>query len=398
VKKDYGFATKQIHAGSISAKDNYGSMQVPIYQSAAFRFKTVKEGGERFAGEEPGYIYSRIGNPTVSVLEERLAVLENGEAALATASGMGAITTAIWSAINADSEIIADETLYGCTFAFFVHGLSKFGIKVHMVDLTKPENIKPYLNEKTAVVYLESPRNPTLKIVDIKELSRIAHAFNPAIKVMVDNTFATPYLTRPIELGADVALHSCTKYLNGHGDTIGGVIVSDEEFIGTCRLHGLKDLTGAVLGPFDAFLILRGILTLDIRMEKHCDNARQVAEFLKEHPAIKTVYYPGFADFEGYEVAKKQMAKFGGMIAFETFKDRDETAAAINTLELASIAVSLGDAQTLVEHPASMTHSAYTPQELEAAGIAEGLVRLSVGLEDVKDLIADFKQALDKLI
>lgn len=398
MKKDYGFATKQIHAGSISAKDNYGSMQVPIYQSAAFRFKTVKEGGERFAGEEPGYIYSRIGNPTVSVLEERLAVLENGEAALATASGMGAITTAIWSAINADSEIIADETLYGCTFAFFVHGLSKFGIKVHMVDLTKPENIKPYLNEKTAVVYLESPRNPTLKIVDIKELSRIAHAFNPAIKVMVDNTFATPYLTRPIELGADVALHSCTKYLNGHGDTIGGVIVSDEEFIGTCRLHGLKDLTGAVLGPFDAFLILRGILTLDIRMEKHCDNARQVAEFLKEHPAIKTVYYPGFADFEGYEVAKKQMAKFGGMIAFETFKDRDETAAAINTLELASIAVSLGDAQTLVEHPASMTHSAYTPQELEAAGIAEGLVRLSVGLEDVKDLIADFKQALDKLI
>ena len=398
MKKDYGFATKQIHAGSMSATDNYGSMQVPIYQSAAFRFKSVKQGGERFAGEEEGYIYSRIGNPTAAVLEERMKTLENGEAALAAASGMGAITTAIWSAVTTGSEIIADETLYGCTFAYFTHGLSKFGVKVHMVDMSDPENIKPYLNENTAVIYFEGITNPTLKIVDIKEISRIAHEYRADIKVMVDSTFATPYITRPLELGADVVLHSCTKYLNGHGDTVGGVIVSTKEFIETCRLHGLKDLTGAVLGPFDAYLILRGIQTLDIRMDKHCKNALKLAEFLKGHPAIKTVYYPGFTDFKGHETALKQMSAFGGMVSFETYKDKDKTAKAINKLELASIAVSLGDTQTLVEHPASMTHSAYTPEELEKAGIPPGLVRISVGLEDAEDLIEDFRQALNGLV
>ncbi|MCL2564796.1 MAG: methionine gamma-lyase [Defluviitaleaceae bacterium] len=398
VKKDYGFATKQIHTGSISAQDNYGSMQVPIYQTATYRFKTVQEGGARFAGEDGGYIYTRLGNPTQAVLEARMADLENGEAALALASGMGAITTAIWSAIDGESEIIADETLYGCTFAYFVHGLSKFGVKVHMVDMANPENIKAHLNKKTAVVYLESPCNPTLKIVDIAEVSRIAHEYNPDIKVMVDNTFATPYLTRPLDLGADVSLHSATKYLNGHGDVIGGVIVAKKDFVEVCRLHGLKDLTGAVIGPFDAFLLLRGIQTLDIRMDKHSKNAKEIAEFLRDHPAIKTVYYPGFKDFPGHDTAAKQMDQFGGMISFETYKGRDETAAAINGLQLATIAVSLGDTQTLVEHPASMTHSAYTPEELKAAGIPESLVRISAGLEDAKDIIADFKQAFDKLI
>jgi len=398
MKKNYGFATNQIHAGSISYKDAYGSTQVPIYQTAKFKFKTVEEGGARFAGEDDGYIYTRLGNPTASSLEVRMAALENGEAALATASGMGAITTAIWSAIDGNSEIIADETLYGCTFAFFTHGLSKFGVKVHFVDMSNPESIKPYLNEKTAIVYLESICNPTLKVVDIAAVSQIAHDYNPNIKVMVDNTFATPYLTRPLDLGADVSLHSATKYLNGHGDVIAGVIIAKKDFIGTCQMQGLKDFTGAVIGPFDAFLLLRGLQTLDIRMDKHCQNALKIAEFLKAHPAIKTVYYPGFEDFPWYNAAAKQISQFGGMVSFETYKNRQETSAAINTLELATIAVSLGDVKTLVEHPASMTHSVYTPEELAAANIPEGLVRISVGLENADDLIADFKQAFDKLI
>jgi len=398
MKKNYEFATKQIHSGSISSKDPYGSTQTPIYQTAKFKFSSVEEGGARFAGNDDGYIYTRIGNPTATALEGRMAALENGEAALATASGMGAITTAIWSAIDGDSEIIADETLYGCTFAFFSHGLSKFGVKVHFVDMSNPENIKPYLNDKTTVVYLESPCNPTLKIVDIAAVSQIAHAHNPSIKVMVDNTFATPYLTRPLDLGADVSLHSGTKYLNGHGDVIAGVIISKKGFIDTCKLYGLKDFTGAVLGPFDAFLLMRGIQTLDIRMDKHCQNAFEMAKFLKTHPAIKTVYYPGFEDFPGHETAARQMSQFGGMVSFETYKSKEETAAAINTLELATIAVSLGDVKTLVEHPASMTHSVYTAEELEAANISEGLVRISVGLENIGDITADFKQALDKLM
>jgi len=398
MKKNYEFATQQIHAGSISSTDPYGSTQVPIYQTAKFKFSSVEVGGARFAGEDDGYIYTRLGNPTASVLEARLAALENGEAALATASGMGAITTAIWSAIDGNSEIITDETLYGCTFAFFTHGLSKFGVKVHFVDMSNPENIKPYLNEKTAIVYMESMCNPTLKVVDIAAVSKLAHAYNPSIKVMVDNTFTTPYLVRPLDLGADVSLHSATKYLNGHGDVIAGAVIAKKEFIDTCRMCGLKDFTGAVIGPFDAFLLLRGMQTLDIRMDKHCQNALKVAQFLEAHPAIKTVYYPGFKSFPLHETAAKQMSQFGGMVSFETYKNRHETAAAINTLELATIAVSLGDVKTLVEHPASMTHSVYTPEELAAANIPEGLVRISVGLENIDDLIADFKQAFDKLM
>ena len=392
----YGFATRQVHAGSL--EDSFGSLCPPIYQTSTFKFPTVEQGGARFAGEEQGFIYTRLGNPTQQALEEKMASLENGEAALAASSGMGAITTAIWSAIDGESEILADETLYGCTFAYFTHGLTKFGVKITFVDMTNPENIKAHLNPNVKVVYFESPCNPTLKIVDIAEVSRISHEYNPDIKVMVDNTFCSPYIQRPLDLGADVSLHSATKYLNGHGDVIAGMIIGKKEFIDTCRMFGLKDMTGAVIGPFDAFLLMRGIKTLDIRMEKHCANAKLVAEFLASHPAVKTVHYPGFTDFPGHEVAKKQMHLFGGMLAIETYKNRAETAAAINNLQLATIAVSLGDCETLVEHPASMTHSVYTPEELAAANIPEGLVRISVGLENAEDLIADFKQVFDRLI
>jgi methionine-gamma-lyase len=310
---------------------------------------------------------------------------------------MGAITSALWSAVESGDEIVADDTLYGCTYAFLCRGMSKFGVKVTFVDLSKPELLQKHLSPKTKVVYFETPCNPTLKLIDIAEVSRIAHAFNPEIKVMVDNTFCSPYLQKPLDLGADVVVHSATKYLNGHGDVIAGVIVGSSDFIGTCRMFGLKDMTGAVISPFDAFLLARGLKTLDIRMERHCRNAAKVAEYLKGHQAVAKVYYPGFEDFENHEIAKKQMRLYGGMIAVELKADRATTAACLNKLQLVAIAVSLGDAETLVEHPATMTHSTMTTEELAAAGISEGLIRISVGLEEPEDIIADFRSILDPL-
>ena len=395
-EKKLGFATRQIHAGKV--KNAAGSLCDPIYQTSTFEFETVEQGGARFAGQENGYIYSRLGNPTVATLEAKVAELEGGEAALATASGMGAISTAIWSSVEGGDEIVASDTLYGCTFALLNHGISKFGVKAHLVDMTDMDALKAALNEKTKVVYLETPCNPTLKIVDIAAVAKVAHEYNADIKVVVDNTFCTPYLQRPLELGADVVVHSATKYLNGHGDVIAGVIVGKADFITQCRMFGLKDMTGAVMSPFNAFLMARGMKTLDIRMERHCANAQKVAEFLESHPAVAKVYYPGLESFEGHEIAKRQMKLPGGMISIELKASREATAAALNKLELCTIAVSLGDAETLVEHPASMTHSTYTAEELEASGISEGLVRISIGLEDPEDIIADFKAAFDTLL
>ena len=260
------------------------------------------------------------------------------------------------------------------------------------------EAVKAALTEKTKVVYLETPCNPTLKVVDIAEVAKIAHEYNKNIRVIVDNTFCSPYIQQPLSLGADVVVHSATKYINGHGDVIAGFVISDAEFIGKCRMFGLKDMTGAVMSPFNAFLIARGLKTLDIRMERHSANAMKVAEFLHDHPAIDKVYYPGLEDFEGHEIAKKQMKLYGGMMSIELKADRDAVANALNKLQLCTIAVSLGDAETLVEHAASMTHSTYTPEELKASGISEGLVRISVGLEDPDDIIADLKAVLDTLV
>ena len=395
-KKNLGFATRQIHTGKVS--NDAGALCAPIYQTSTFEFETVEQGGARFAGQEAGYIYSRLGNPTVGIVEAKMAELEGGEDALATASGMGAISTAIWSSVEAGDEIVACDTLYGCTYALLNHGICKFGVKVTFIDMTDLEALKAALTSKTKVVYLETPCNPTLKIVDIAAVAQIAHAYNADIKVMVDNTFCTPYLQRPLELGADVVVHSATKYLNGHGDVIAGVVVGSKDFIGTCHMFGLKDMTGAVMSPFNAFLMARGMKTLDIRMERHCANARKVADFFAGHPAVDKVYYPGLDSFPGHEIAAKQMKLPGGMISIELKADKAATAAALNKLELCVIAVSLGDAETLVEHPATMTHSTYTAEELKAAGISEGLVRISVGLEDPEDIIADFKAVLDTLV
>lgn len=396
INKNMGFATRQIHAGK--DKNSAGALCTPIYQTSTFEFDSVEQGGARFAGQEEGYIYSRLGNPTVARVEAILAELENGEAALCTASGMGAITSAIWSAVEAGDEIVASDTLYGCTYALLSHGITKFGVNVNFIDMADLDALKAALNEKTKVVYLETPCNPTLKVIDIAEVSRIAHEYNPGIRVIVDNTFATPYLQRPLDLGADTVVHSATKYLNGHGDVIAGVIVGKADYIATCRMFGVKDMTGAVMSPFNAFLMQRGLKTLDIRMDRHCANAMKVAKFLHDHPAVEKVYYPGLEDFEGYEIAKKQMSKPGAMMSIELKADRARVAAALNKLELCTIAVSLGDAETLVEHPASMTHSTYTAEELKASGISEGLVRISIGLEDPEDVIADFKKVFDELV
>ena len=394
--KNLGFATRQIHTGKV--KNAAGSLCDPIYQTSTFEFETVEQGGARFAGQEEGYIYSRLGNPTLAAVEAKMASLEGAEAALCTASGMGAISSALWSAVVAGDEIVADETLYGCTYALLNHGMSKFGVKVTLTDLSDIENLKKAMTDKTKVVYFETPCNPTLKLLDIELIARTAHEFNSDIKVIVDNTFCTPYLQRPLELGADVVVHSATKYLNGHGDVIAGVIVGSAEFVGQCRMFGLKDMTGAVMSPFNAFLMARGMKTLDIRMERHCANAKKVAEFFENHPAVDKVYYPGSKSFKGYEIAEKQMRLPGGMMSIELKADKAAVAAALNKLELCTIAVSLGDAETLVEHPATMTHSTYTAEELKVAGISEGLVRISVGLEDPEDIIADLKAVLDTLV
>ncbi len=395
-EKKLGFATRQIHAGKV--ENAAGSLCAPIYQTSTFAFSTVEQGGARFAGQEGGYIYTRLGNPSLAAVEAKLASLEGGEAAMAAASGMGAISSALWSAVVGGDEIVADETLYGCTYALLNHGMSKFGVKVTLTDLSDIENLKKNLTDKAKVVYFETPCNPTLKLLDIELIAKTAHAFNPDIRVIVDNTFCTPYLQQPLRWGADVVVHSATKYLNGHGDVIAGMVVGKEDFITQCRMFGLKDMTGAVMSPFDAFLIARGLKTLDIRMERHCANARKVAEFFVNHPAVAKVYYPGLDSFPGHEIAEKQMRLPGGMIAIELKADKATTAAALNKLQLCTIAVSLGDAETLVEHPATMTHSTYTAEELAAAGISEGLVRVSVGLEDPEDIIDDFRSVLDALV
>jgi methionine-gamma-lyase len=390
-----GFATKQIHAGA--KRDENGALCMPIYQTATFSFDSVEQGGARFAGQENGYIYSRLANPSLTMLEEKMAVLEEGEAALATASGMGAIAIALWTAVRAGDHILADETLYGCTYALLSHGMERYGIAVTLTDLADEENLKKHLKANTKAVYFETPCNPTLKILDIAQTARTVHKYNPAIRVIVDNTFATPYLTRPLTLGADAVVHSATKYLNGHGDVIAGIVVGKADFLTECRMFGLKDITGAVMAPFNAFLMARGLKTLDIRMERHCGNAVKLVQFFEGHPAVARVYYPGLENFKGHETAKKQMRLYGGMVAIELKTDRETTAKCLNKLKLAAIAVSLGDAETLVEHPATMTHSTYTAEELAEAGISEGLVRISVGLEDPEDIIADFREILDDL-
>ncbi len=391
-----GFGTKSIHAGNV--KDTiYGALTTPIYQTSTFIFDSCEQGGNRFSGKESGYIYSRLANPTTSVLEAKIAALDNAEACVATSSGMGAISSVFWTVASAGSHIIADEVLYGCTYALLAHGISRYGVEVTFLDTSDIKAVKEALKPNTCAVYLETPANPTLKISDIKLVSDTVHSYNKDIKVICDNTFASPYLTRPIDLGADVVVYSATKYLNGHGDVIAGFACGKSDFISQVRLFGIKDMTGSVLGPHEAYLILRGLKTFELRMMRHCENGVKVAEFLRDHPMVEKVYFPGFESHLNHEVAKKQMDDYGGMIAFEVKGGKENGIKLLDSLQLCTLAVSLGDAETLIEHPASMTHSTYTKEELEDAGIPEGLVRLSCGLENAQDIIDDLKVGLDNL-
>ena len=394
MSKKIGIGTTAIHGGAV--KNGYGALAVPIYQTSTFVFDSAEQGGKRFALEEEGYIYSRLGNPTTSILENRIAALEEGEAAVATSSGIGAISSTLWTLLKAGDHVITDTTLYGCTFALMNHGLTKFGVEVSFVDTSDVEQVKKAMKKNTRVVYLETPANPNLKIVDLKEVVKVAHS-NPNTMVVVDNTFATPYLQRPLTLGVDVVVHSATKYLNGHGDVVAGFAVGKKEIINQIKLVGLKDMTGAVLGPQEAFYIIRGLKTFEIRMERHCKNARKIAKYLSEHEKIEKVYYPGLETHPGHDIAKKQMKDFGGMISFELKGGLEAGKVLMNNLNLCALAVSLGDTETLIQHPASMTHSPYTKEEREAAGITDGLVRLSVGIENVEDIIADLEQGLAKV-
>lgn len=396
VKENSGFGTKAIHGGKM--KDTqYGALTMPIYQTSTFEFDCCEQGGRRFAGEEKGYIYTRLGNPSISAVENKVALLEGGEACAAASSGMGAVSACLWSIAGAGKHILADETLYGCTFALLNHGMTRYGVEVTFVDTSDLEQVKANLKENTVCVYLETPANPNLKISDIQAVAELAHAYNPAIQVVCDNTFASPYLQRPLELGADVVIHSATKYLNGHGDVIAGFVVGTEAFINEVKMFGLKDMTGATLGPFEAFLIMRGLKTMEIRMERHCANAKKVAEYLVKQEKVERVYYPGLETHPGYEIAKKQMQDFGAMISFEVKGGKEGGMKLVNSLSMIPIAVSLGDAETLVQHPASMTHSVYTEEELKAAGISAGLIRLSVGLENAEDIIADLELGFSKI-
>lgn len=392
--KKAGFGTVSIHGGS--CKNPYGTLAVPIFQTSTFVFDSAEQGGKRFALEEPGYIYSRLGNPTTTVLEDKIAQLESGEAAVATSSGMGAISSVMWTILKAGDHIISDKTLYGCTFAFFSHGLSRFGIEVSFVDTADGEAVKKAMKPNTRAVYLETPANPNLKIVDIKAIAEIAHT-NPNTLVVVDNTFSTPYCQRPLELGADIVVHSATKYLNGHGDVIAGMVISRKDLVDQIRLVGIKDMTGSVLGPMEAYLIIRGMKTLEVRMRKYCENALKVAEFLEAHDKVAEVYFPGLKSHPGHEIAAKQMDAFGGIMSFELKGGFEAGKILLNNLKLCSLAVSLGDTETLIQHPASMTHSPYTKEERMEAGITDGLVRLSVGLENIEDIIADLEYGLSKI-
>ncbi|MDB4218710.1 methionine gamma-lyase [Emcibacteraceae bacterium] len=392
--KGIGFATRAIHMGKKNAAEQ-GALVPPIYMTSTFTFENAEQGAALFAGEEKGHFYSRISNPTLSLLEECIADLEGAEASMATASGMGAITSTLWTLLAQGDEIIVDKTLYGCTFSFFSHGLTKFGVTIKHVDMRDPENVRAAITDKTKVIYFETPANPNMRIVEIVAVAEIAKEHN--IITVVDNTYATPYLCRPISLGVDLVVHSATKYLGGHGDLVAGLVVGSEELITRIRLEGVKDMTGAVMAPLTAFQIMRGLKTLEIRMDRHCSSAEIIAEKLENHSAIDVVHYPGLKSFPQYGIAKRQMTKPGGMIAFELKGGIENAMRFMNELKLIKRAVSLGDVDTLIQHPASMTHSAYSPEERVIHGISDSLVRLSVGLETPDDIIADLMGALDRL-
>jgi methionine-gamma-lyase len=366
----------------------------PIHMSSTFRFRNSDHGTGVFEGSEQGYIYSRMSNPTVDLFQEKMALLEEGESALATASGMAAISSVALTLAKPGDNFVACSTLYGGTFALFGRHLDDFHISSRLLSPSECCDeglLRSRIDTNTRFLFAETPSNPTLDIIDIALWGRVAH--DSHIPLVVDNTFASPYLQNPLLLGADIVVHSATKYLCGHGDAVGGVIVGKQGDIDTIRNSHVRHF-GPILSPFNAWLFMRGLKTLALRMEKHSDNAMAIAHYLENHPKVLRAYYPGLSSHPGHETAKKQMKKFGGMIAFEIRGGIDSGKRLMDSLQLCILAVSLGDCETLIQHPASMTHSTYSAQERKIAGISDGLIRLSVGIEAAGDIIADIDQAL----
>ena len=393
-KSKMSMETAVIHKGYDSSK-HHDSLATPLYQTSTFSFATAEEGENRFAGNAEGNIYSRLGNPTVRVLEERMAEIEYGEGALAFGSGMASVSAILIYLTKANDHVLCSRGIYGCTFGLLEIMEEKYGITHDLVSMTTEEEIEAAIKPETVCIYVETPINPTMELVNLEAVMKVAARHG--IRVVVDNTFCSPYLQNPLKMGADFVLHSATKYLNGHGDVIGGILVGkNEEEMQNIRMTVQKDV-GGIMSPFDAWLLLRGIKTLHVRMDRHIDNAQKVLAFLQQQPAVNKIYYPTDPSHTQYRLAQKQMAKGGGLISFELDGGKKEAQQFMNALELIKIAVSLGDAETLIQHPASMTH-AVVPEETRAAmGITDSLLRLSVGLESAEDIISDLSGAFAKM-
>lgn len=390
--KDKGFNSKLVHGGGF--KDHLLSAVTPIYQTSTFSFKDADDGAQCFSGESNGFIYTRLGNPTITDLEKTVAELEYGFGGIATSSGMAAVNTVYLGLLSSGSHMIGHEALYGPSRAIMESLYPKFNVGSTFVDATNIENIKAAIKPDTRLIFLETPANPTMGITDIKAVSELAHRHN--ILVCVDNTFCSPYLQNPLKLGADIVLHSMTKFINGHADVVAGMIVpkTEEHYK---MLRGVMINVGCNMDPHQAFLTRRGLKTLAIRIDKAQENSIRVADFLENHPKVGWVRYPGLKSHPQYELAKNQMKGPGAMISFGLKSGYSAGKSMMNNVKLALLAVSLGGIETLIQHPASMTHSKLSPESREKAGIGEGLVRLSVGIEEAEDIIADLEQALAKV-
>ena len=375
-------------------EDPYGSVNVPIYQTSTFSFRNAKHGADLFAGQEDGFIYSRIGNPTVRAFEKNIADLENGFDAIATSSGMGAITSVYMALLEQGAHMVGTSSVYGPSRSVIESHFSRFGVSSTFIDTSNLENIVSAIQPDTRLVYLETPANPTIQVSDIEAVSKIAH--DNGCLLVVDNTFATPYLQRPLELGADVVVHSITKFINGHADVVGGIIVSKTEELHR-RIRPLMVAMGCSMDPNQAFLALRGVKTLPLRVEKAQESALIIARWLEAHPQTENVQYIGLKSHPQYELARRQMSGSGAMISFELKGGLEAGRTVMDNVKLAVLAVSLGGVETLIQHPASMTHAGVNREKRLAAGITDGLVRLAVGIENVEDLIDDLKQALEKI-
>ncbi|MCM3398784.1 methionine gamma-lyase [Oceanobacillus profundus] len=385
--------TAVIHEG-YDTKEMLGSLSTPIFQTSTYTFETAEQGERRFAGEESGYIYSRLGNPTVRVLEERIATLEKGEAGLAFGSGMAAVSAVLIALTKANDHIICSSGLYGCTFGFLTMMREKYNITTDFSEMKSKEELRSLIRPETTVIYVETPINPTMRLIDLQQVAEVAKEYG--IPVVVDNTFSSPYLQQPLELGCDIVLHSATKYIGGHGDVIAGLVVGKKSFIDMLSNTTQKDI-GGVISPFDAWLLLRGLKTLAVRLDRHCDNARKIVAQLKMHRQVANVYYPEDDDNPDLAIMEGQMKRGGGIISFDVKGNKQQAQQLLNQLGFLKIAVSLGDAETLIEHPATMTHASIPYEVRQQMGITDQLIRLSVGLEAWEDIWSDLEQALDQL-